>query len=389
MNLSQWFTAASLACFTLGFCPTSYAVSFLGLGDLPDGITRSTASSVSADGQTVVGFGQSASGTEAYVWTAAAGMQGIGDLPGSLFESWARGVSADGTVVVGLGFSENGDAAFRWTSSGGMKNLGALPGGISSGSWGVSDDGNVVVGDAASAAGFEAFRWTQTTGIQSLGDLPGGILKSWSTGVSADGGVVVGESQSAQGREAFLWTEVGGMQGLGDLAGGIFESGARAVSGDGSTVVGFGESSRGHEAFIWTASGGMLGLGDLPGGSSSGSSPFFSTALAVSSNGSVVVGTGFSDIGDEAFIWTERDGMQSVRDILEGLGLGQQLEGWELIDAADISADGNTIVGFGINPNGQGEAWVAVIPEPSTLVIGVFFAPALFRKRRRLGVSLV
>ncbi len=54
--------------------------------------------------------------------------------------------------------------------------------------------------------------------------------------------------------------------GLGDLPGGVFESFADGVSGDGSVVVGSGNSASGAEAFRWTSGGGMVGLGDLPGG---------------------------------------------------------------------------------------------------------------------------
>ena len=53
---------------------------------------------------------------------------------------------------------------------------------------------------------------------------------------------------------------------LGDLPGGVFNSGANAVSGDGSVVVGTGSSASGSQAFRWTAGGGMVGLGFLPGG---------------------------------------------------------------------------------------------------------------------------
>jgi probable HAF family extracellular repeat protein len=37
--------------------------------------------------------------------------------------------------------------------------------------------------------------------------------------------------------------------------------------------------------------------------------------------------------------------------------------------ATDVSADGRTIVGYGTNPRGETEAWVATIPEPSTFII--------------------
>ena len=56
--------------------------------------------------------------------------------------------------------------------------------------------------------------------------------------------------------------------GLGDLAGGSYYSQAWAISSDGSTVVGSSFSDHGREAFRWTQSEGMIGLGDLIGGGS-------------------------------------------------------------------------------------------------------------------------
>ena len=49
--------------------------------------------------------------------------------------------------------------------------------------------------------------------------------------------------------------------------------------------------------------------------------------------------------------------------------LGLDLAGWTLDTALGISADGLTIVGQGTNPNGEFEAWIAIIPEPSTALL--------------------
>jgi len=119
-------------------------------------------------------------------------MVGLGDLPGGSFSSIARDASADGNVVVGYGTSDSGSEAFRWTSSVGMVGLGDLPGSFSSFANGVSADGNVVVGYGTSDSGSEAFRWTSDGGMVGLGDLPGGSFVSSANGVSADGNVVVG-----------------------------------------------------------------------------------------------------------------------------------------------------------------------------------------------------
>ena len=52
--------------------------------------------------------------------------------------------------------------------------------------------------------------------------------------------------------------------------------------------------------------------------------------------------------------------MRAIQDVLEN-DYGLDLTGWTLTDAHDISEDGTVIVGAGINPNGDIEAWRAVI----------------------------
>ena len=156
--------------------------------------------------------------------------------------------------------------------------------------------------------------------MTGLGDLPGSLFASYASSVSADGSVIVGGSASAASgsccSEAFRWTG-GVMTGLGDLAGGTFDSLANGVSADGSVVVGYGAgTSGGYEAFLWTSDGGMKGLLD------------------------VLVANGATG-----------------------------LPGWTLYNATGISADGQWVVGNGINPLGKEEAFLAniapaVVPVP-------------------------
>ena len=138
--------------------------------------------------------------------------------------------------------------------------------------------------------------------------------------------------------------------GLGDLPGGNFYSRARGGSADGSVVVGFSASASGTEAFRWTQGSGMVGLGDLPGGG------LYSGAYGVSADGSVVVGSSHSS-GNEAFIWDSTNGMREVDEVLTALGA--DLTGWTLRTATGISADGLTLVGYGTNPDGFTEGWIA------------------------------
>ena len=154
------------------------------------------------------------------------------------------------------------------------------------------------------------------------------------------------------------------------------------MSADGSTVV--GQSAVGStpwEAFRWTEAGGIEGLGSL-------SSAFGgSEAFGVSGDGSLVVGTSPSDTGSTAFIWDEEHGMRAIAQLLVD-ELGLDLTGWTLTRATDISADGSVIVGWGENPNGDSESWIAVIPEPSTgwlVAAGLAGLGCLRRARRASG----
>jgi hypothetical protein len=119
----------------------------------------------------------------------------------------------------------------------------------------------------------------------------------------------------------------------------------------------------------------LVGLGDLPGGS------FFSSASDVSADGSTILGVATSASGTEAFVWDAANGMRSLKDVLQTVH-GLDLTGWTLT-GAQFTPDGRTIVGGGLNPAGQQEAWIAVIPEPAGVSLLVFAGAGLAARRRR------
>lgn len=354
---------------------------FVGLGDLSGGTYSSEAFGISADGRSVVGRSNSGA-SEAFLWRdgPTGGIVGLGSLAGF---SDARGISADGTVVVGRSTNSSGlNEAFRWTSNGGMAGLGDLAGGdFFSLARATSSDGSVIVGIGSSGVGpnpngFEAMRWTESEGMIGLGDLSGGIFQSQAADVSSDGAVIVGTgtisgtrglNDTVEGLEAFHWTESGGLLGLGDLAGGTNWSSASAVSSDGLVVVGRSISNLGTEAFQWNSADGMEGLGMLVGDD-------VSSAFDVSADGSVIVGTSANTslsgpLNRRAFIWDDINGLESLQVVIESEGV--DLTGWTLLDARGVSADGSVVVGTGINPTGQREAYIfdfsgKITPPPST-----------------------
>jgi uncharacterized membrane protein len=339
--------------------PVPDPATFTPLGDLPGGAFDSAAAGVSADGSVVVGQGTSDLGHEAFIWTRGAGMTSLAPSPGGFFGAIANAASDDGMFVVGF-VQRTGTTfeGFRWSASTGMQFLGDLPGGsFSSSADGVSSDGSVVVGLGNSASGLEPYRWTAATGPVGLGDLPGLPFAGLAKGISGDGSIVVGHgnilANEAAG-EGWIWTAAAGMVGLGDFPGGAFESSAEAISRNGRYVVGYGAVDQGRMAFRWSAEEGMRALGEIPGGA------FMSWARAVASTGDVA-GRSSTAHGDEAMLWTADLGMVPLQPLLRLFG-AVGLDGWRLASAEGISADGRTLVGTGVDPDGHNQAWVATLP---------------------------
>lgn len=122
---------------------------------------------------------------------------------------------------------------------------------------------------------------------------------------------------------------------MGVLPGGV-NSSARAISTDGSAVVGTSEISGATRVFRWTSSDGMVDLGTL-------SNSTYSNGESISADGSVVVGFVDSPDGGRPFRWTVDTGMQEI-ELPTGLLAARAL---------GVSGDGQTVVGFARQPIGQ------------------------------------
>lgn len=374
-HLSRLLTAAALlssASLALAQTPSLNEI-----GDLPGDITFSRGLGISADGTRVTGYSRSDTGSitgEFFLWDSGS-LERLGDLGGD-HQSAGNAISADGTTLVGQSSSANGTEAFIWTRATGMVGLGTFAGGsYPSSATSVSGNGSVVTGYAKNSGGTtQAFRWTSGT-MTSLGGLAGEDGSSAAFDISSDGNTIVGSADSGSGQVAFRWNDADGMTSLGDLAGGATDSRANSVSANGLVVVGYGTTENGKEAMRWTESGGMTGLGTLSEVSS------YSEALDASADGSIIVGT--SSIGsgvNHAFIWDAVNGMQDLNVIAASLGL--DLDGWVLIAATGISADGKTITGWGTRgPHNDG--FVLTIPEPSSMLLVISSAGLLLGYRRR------
>ena len=231
--------------------------------------------------------------------------------------------------------------------------------------------------------------WTSGAGTQEL--FPG-KFETYATDISHDGRYVAGFSDLGGSGEQgmYRWEDGGGVLRPTYPESWTYAAAATAISGDGSTLVGYlpdfvsaapGEcSSPGcrWEAFEWRVETDEL----IPLGGFQDPKYYESTAADVTFDGSVIVGRGRTSIGSRAAIWFPDRQIMRVDEVLAALGI--DVGGWQLNSAQFVSDDGLTIIGQGLNPSGSPEAWIAVIPEPSTaLLVGAGLLAIGARRRVR------
>jgi probable HAF family extracellular repeat protein len=344
----------------LSLSAAATAATFQGLG------TGSLANDISADGTVIVGSGR---------WTQQGGWQNIGGT--------ANACNADGSVVVGYRryiepFGSIVKKPIYWTAAEGAVDISCHRGNNAEAT-DISDDGTVIVGytdTVSNMASFynEAFVYHpgegSTVGLGDLDVLPGEDdyqnINSAAYAVSGDGTIVAGSGiETSIIPNAMYWTESTGMVNIKPGSDSFNQSCMMGVSRDGTILI--GQSGPfplfDIQAAIWTKQTEMQILGRLDGYDSE------SCALGISDDLSTIVGWATDGYGEyAAFLWKEPLGMVNLQEYLRDT-YGCDLSGWTLTEATGISADGLTITGNGINPDGQYEAWLVTIPEPASLLL--------------------
>jgi uncharacterized membrane protein len=362
--------SAAFALVLCGAAAGASAQTFRWLNDaLPEPATVSELRAVSSDGSTVVGYyAASPSVTHAVKWDLSqASATVLPNPPGAFQEAVASAVSADGSVVVGEAkFNTSLFEATTWTGNADPVSLGGtIPGGFfGTSGLGCTDDGQTIVG-SREQPGFvvEACGWAGGT-LFPLGtqDPEGGF--SIADDVTSDGFVIVGATDATTGTTmASRWSAFFGYAILPDIAGGVEFGEARAITPTGTVSVGYGSSTVGTEAVRWThadwatqgweAPDTLEVIGDLPGGAT------LASALAVSADGNTVVGYGSPTTTEiAATIWTPAAGLRDLKAAVladVALDLGSAV----LREATGISADGLVISGIGRREAGGAiEGWV-------------------------------
>jgi uncharacterized membrane protein len=273
----------------------------------------------------------------------------------------AVGVSADGTIVYG--------ESWRWTASGGYEDL--LPrlrnsiGQQTDLIFGASDDGSVVTGIRGIYPGSsDLYLWRLDAEEPRLlprdPAFPDGYF--YFNTLSGDGLVVGGSARRFDADDPTVAETYAGVV----ISGGVprlvtgeeAQAGVTDLSFDGGVAVGYVAEGPFLRAFRWTAADGAVTL------DASGAGADSAYARAASADGSVVVGDAlrFGEDRTFAWIWTRDRGVIDLRDeLVANAGLGDSLAGWRLLVATDVSADGRTIVGQGLNPDGCEQAFVVFL----------------------------
>lgn len=310
---------------------------------LPTGVIDMLPTSMSDDASIVVGTGFYQ--VPNLYYTEAGGAVVIGDGCSNGLPS----VSGDGTTVLGCHVDSQGfENAAKWLGGTSWLDLGseagAVPCGSSlSGPYGVNQNGTLAVGllwraqvCRANAGFWDLINGGPAAVLQTLFNGPA----SRANAVNDEGNVIVGWQDQINGeRTAAKW--VNGVEELILTPDGDLNGEALAVSGDGNAIVGIAYS-QGSGAWIWRPATGVQRI-------QKGRRESFAL-LDVSDDGKTAVGFTREGIHERAFMWRDGKGIVILAKFLADRGVVVPA-GWNLQVASLISADGNTIYGWGFNPD--------------------------------------
>ncbi len=353
------FACAATAQFSLSILPQPEQGSAIGIH-------------LSPDGSAISGVLESATDhARAFRWTLADGYRDLGTLEAGWASSWTAGLSQGGGAVVGGALRPDYSVdPFVWTQGAGMRRL-ATPTNLSDCSaGGITPDARRIVGSAAINGENTIVRWVDGV-FENLGKPAD--RRAVARDVSSDGNVIATEERWDAHLQIGRWTAEHGFESLGGLTPeGASEFGG--ISGDGRVIVGWAAvAAHEYRAFRWTADTGMENLGILPGDAG------WSAASAVSSDGSLIAGTSGWTVDERAFLWSAASGMVDLRQYLRAHGVTNAAD-WKLLSVREMSDDGLTLMGTAQDTLGEQFTFLATIPAPAPLGLGML----AFCRRRRL-----
>jgi uncharacterized membrane protein len=255
----------------------------------PTYIGESTAVAVSDDGTVILGhmndpiLGITVAGR----WTLATGWVSMGTLGTCGSGSSPSDLSADGTMAVGLTWNGCSGRGFLWDTTTGMVELMNLENGNNRAS-AISGDGSTIGGFAQGTSSRTPAYWDPNGTGAVLDPLFGGEVN----GFTEDGSTSVGTLYFSGGwYSAYLRTSDGTITELGALNPGMMAGVANDISEDAQTIAGNDTAGLSKQAWVWRAGEGIVSLNDRLTALGEPSLPAISTCVALSDDGSVVVGS--------------------------------------------------------------------------------------------------
>lgn len=337
--------AALIGCSTL--CRAGeFSFTPLGYG-LPNAAGLALAN-ISGDGKTLVGtsyFDLTDAGygsARAWVWTAEAGFQELSRLNNAQYTD-AVCVNYNGSLVGGSSKSQ----PVLW-SSGVIDPIDSAGGNAAV--YKMSDSGKVLLG--SNPAG-EVY-WLTDRVMHSLDSVSGGGTSA----MSRDGQTLVGargtfdHTTGTSTGQPMVWNNFAPH--FLPVPFGCESAYAESCSADGSII--YGSTRNPNTVFrYFNNSFEDLGVDFHP--------------QVCSADGSIVLGHELSSAGGAVVLWSRSTGMVRLQEFLQNHGA--DVSGWTLVRAV-LSADGTTIAGQGINPQGRDEIWLATIDINPNAVDDVF-----------------
>lgn len=369
------FSVATLAASSVALA----AGTFEGLSGLPGANTRSHALGISSDGMVVVGSAESTDGKlHAVRWSREGTIERIDLLPppSQDFEfSEAVAASADGSLIV-CNYWESPFCSTPFTLRANesqtqlltVHRCNALAKSVSSAA---------VIGDLFSSDAF-GLHWSMQSGEAGLLAPVPGYDQSSGVAISNRTGIVVGSSSGPFGQQATYWQGPGIGIAADPIAPGIRFRISRftAVSESGLFAVGEISTDTTNEVFqpfIYDVNADVLTRLPTPPDGPVGRRTAYPTAI--SGDGQIIIGYFYSVVGPDiikdAFIWRSGQGYATLGSVLTS-EYGLNLSGWQLLTATGMSAAAGTIVGEGLNPSGQVQAWRAKIGEDTYFCVADF-----------------
>lgn len=295
---------------------------------------------LSADGRTAAG-GLVGGPSGGFRWREDAPLQ---VLPAAIS---VRAISASGRYVAG----SSADAAQREVATfwddGVAHSIDGIPdGSVLSVAYGVTDQPRVAGTAVDTARGSTAFLWSRNEGLHALASAG---TSSGASGISADGRRIFGWSERNATRQGVLWH-----QGHACCVVDAASSEIIAANRSGTLMLGIAPDDAGNDRpFCWLPD---AGASRAPIAAAQDATRF----VAVSDDGRMLAGASGSGAQRVAVVWTDARGVERLDVFLAAEHIAVP-QGWTLMAATAVSADGRRLGGFGLQ-DGRFDSFVIDLP---------------------------